>query len=521
MLGREHFTFKHGGTTSSMVSWRVLVVNNIPLMSVDEGPVLRQGPNKLVFNSVAAVRGRPSPVQAAAGVYPLTRDYLDIYLNDNVSKSTAYQAGNVNPRATNVFNSINKQVHRAKRRLVGPAVTDHSMRAFEPVMLNQVHIFLKELLSTSQSTLSDTINLSDRCKYLSLDISALLSFGYPLNLQTDEENRFVIPAMTGGSWRINIYMQFPILRKLQYEIFAYARTLITGKGYLLTLIKMIKSRQAKDKHAIHDLYSFMTGAEDAPDKNKIEMSEVWTEAIFFVSAAGDTISTALSAVFFYLAQNPRCKSQLADEIRSAFTTGDQIHAGPQLSGCRYLRACIDEALRMSPPVPGTLWRERLAQDGDEPWVVDGHVVPPGVRVGVNAYALHHNEEYFPEPFVYRPERWLKSPSEVDSDARPSHANSSSNSARAAFIPFTLGARACAGKAMAYHEVGLVIAKTIWYFDFQPSDANERVCVNDNGEFLLEDVFTSVHSGPYLTFKTRGDFWKELVSQEGDAAAPGL
>lgn len=170
-------------------------------------------------------------------------------------------------------------------------MTDHSLRKFEPTILNQVHIFLKELLSTAHSTLADPVNISDRCKYLGLDIAGLLAFGYPLHLQTNEKNRFLIPAMTGGSWRINIYMQFPILRRLRYEIFVYAKTLITRKGYLITLTEMINSRQAKDTHAIHDLYSFMAGTLDSPDK--IEMSEVWTEAIPFVSAAGDTVSTAL------------------------------------------------------------------------------------------------------------------------------------------------------------------------------------------------------------------------------------
>ena len=377
-----------------------------------------------------------------------------------------------------------------KRRLVGAAVTDHSLNKFEPTMLHQVHIFLKGLLST------EPVNMSDRCKYLGLDISGLLAFGYPLNLQTTEKNRFLISAMTGGSWRINIYMQFPILRRLRYEIYVYAKTLITRKGYLITLTEMIKSRQAKDTHAIHDLYSSIAGSLDSSDK--IEMSEVWTEAIPFVSAAGDTVSTALSALFFYLAHNPLCKDKLADEVRSTFTSGDQICTGPQLSGCRYLRACIDEALRMSPPVPGTLWRERLAQDGDEPWVVDGHVVPPGVRVGVNTYALHHNPEYFPEPFVYRPERWL------------SNGYAKSHTAdRAAFIPFTLGGRVCAGKAMAYREVGLTMAKTLWYFDFECASGDgagkaNAQCMNDHGELFLEDVFTSVHKGPYLTFRARGD-----------------
>ena len=47
---------------------------------------------------------------------------------------------------------------------------------------------------------------------------------------------------------------------------------------------------------------------------------------------------------------------------------------------------------MSPPVPGTLWRQQASDDyGDKPIVIDGHVIPRGTYVGVNTYALHHNE----------------------------------------------------------------------------------------------------------------------------------
>lgn len=46
---------------------------------------------------------------------------------------------------------------------------------------------------------------------------------------------------------------------------------------------------------------------------------------------------------------------------------------------------------MSPPIPGTLWRQ-LSPDhnGDTQLIVDGHVIPKGTYVGVNTYALHHN-----------------------------------------------------------------------------------------------------------------------------------
>ncbi|KAG8409229.1 hypothetical protein J3458_019346 [Metarhizium acridum] len=109
---------------------------------------------------------------------------------------------------------------------------------------------------------------------------------------------------------------------------------------------------------------------------------------------------------------------------------------------------------MSPAIPGTLWREEVsgAKASAKPLVVDGHVIPRGVHVGVNTYSLLHNDEYFPEPFVFKPERWL--------DAASGQAN------KDAFAPFSLGARGCLGKSVAYMGTSLVIAKTLWHFDFE-------------------------------------------------------
>ena len=91
--------------------------------------------------------------------------------------------------------------------------------------------------------------------------------------------------------------------------------------------------------------------------------------------------------------------------------------------------------------------------------------------------------------------------------------------RDAFAPFSIGPRGCAGKSMAYLETSLVLAKTLWYFDFEvaPGELGEvgagKVGLEEGrerrGEFQLYDLFGSSHDGPYLTFKTRGDFWKEL------------
>jgi cytochrome P450 len=99
----------------------------------------------------------------------------------------------------------------------------------------------------------------------------------------------------------------------------------------------------------------------------------------------------MSATLFYLARNPSCYQKLAQEIRSMFDNADEI-CGTAIPNCQYLRACIDEAMRMSPPVPGTLWRQLAPEEeAAGPLIVDGHVIPNGAKLGVNIYSLHHNE----------------------------------------------------------------------------------------------------------------------------------
>lgn len=217
----------------------------------------------------------------------------------------------------------------------------------------------------------------------------------------------------------------------------------------------------------------------------------------------------MTALFFYLSRNRHCYDKLREEIRTTFGAGEEIRGGPQLSGCRYLHACINETIRISPPIGGTLWRQLAADQQDEkPFVVDGHVIPPGTHVGVNTYSMHHSEEYFPEPFEFKPERWL-------STAAPSTGRGGDVApllTHKAFAPFSVGARGCAGKPMAYLEIGLVMAKTMWHFDFEmaPGSLGDVGSGEDgawggrgrSAEFQLYDIITSRHDGPYLRFTPR-------------------
>lgn len=135
-------------------------------------------------------------------------------------------------------------------------------------------------------------------------------------------------------------------------------------------------------------------------------------------------------------------------------------------------------------------------------------------MGVGLYSVMHNPEYFPDPFAFRPERCL------EEDDESLEEKAARTTMRRAFVPFILGDRACAGKAVAYLEMSLTVAKTIWYFDFEkaPGDLGELGSGRKGAtvgrdwpeEYQLYDKFMAEHNGPNLVFRPRENHWKELI-----------
>jgi cytochrome P450 len=157
--------------------------------------------------------------------------------------------------------------------------------------------------------------------------------------------------------------------------------------------------------------------------------------------------------------------KLKHEIRSTFTSEDEITLARCMDELPYLTACIEENLRIFPPAPiGFL---RTIQEGGD--IIDGHNVPGGVSieyslsifffsfalssavflcvrdyavpefmltlqktaVSVSSWCAHHSTENFLRPDEFIPERWLDD--EYASDKR------------LASRPFSMGPRGCIGK----------------------------------------------------------------------------
>lgn len=132
-------------------------------------------------------------------------------------------------------------------------------------------------------------------------------------------------------------------------------------------------------------------------------------------------------IFYYLIRNPRCHRLLEAEARSQFHGSHEITI---LSTQRlpYLKAVIEEGMRMHPPAPGTF--PRTTPPGGA--MICGKFVPGGYSVGVNQCAVTRSPENFLAPDEFAPERWM-------GDER------FSKDRKAAFQPFSYGPRNCIGK----------------------------------------------------------------------------
>lgn len=222
-----------------------------------------------------------------------------------------------------------------------------------------------------------------------------------------------------------------------------------------------------------------------------------------IIAGSDTTSTAMAATLFYLVRSARALELATEEIRSKFNDVEDISQGATLASCTYLRACIDEAMRLSPSVGGILPREVLPGG----ITIDGETVPAGTVVGTPHYAVHHNERYYPSPYEYVPERWLVGAGNPLT-GRPTTEDEVAL-AQSAFCPFSVGPRGCIGKGLAYTEMTSTLARTMFLYDMRMAvgveDPGEGRAGNEwgrhrPGEFQLVDTFTSAKNGPMVEFR---------------------
>lgn len=175
------------------------------------------------------------------------------------------------------------------------------------------------------------------------------------------------------------------------------------------------------------------------------------DSSLLIAAGSDAVRLTITATLFYWGCHPDVFTIAASEIRSSTSDPEQV-TDATLSSLKYLRACIDETMRLTPPKPSSVPRE--VNSGAIQ--VDGMMIPAGVTVGTCTYALHRDPDIYLYPNEYRPKRWLERP--IDPRML------------AAFSPFLKGPRACPGKMVAYLAMQAALFHLIYRYDVSVKDS---------------------------------------------------
>lgn len=186
------------------------------------------------------------------------------------------------------------------------------------------------------------------------------------------------------------------------------------------------------------------------EKHDLKQDEIIVNSALFIVAGSETTANLLSGLIARLMWNPDKYKKLVDEIRGAFKTEEEV-TYERLSKLTYLNACLEEGLRIHPPVPTGLLRT-VPAGGD---TIDGHFVPAGVSVAVSSWAAAHNPINFRECDQFIPERYIDKVYDTDW--------------KKAAQPFSLGPRGCIGRHLSYMEMRLILGRILWNFDIVSVD----------------------------------------------------
>jgi cytochrome P450 len=199
-----------------------------------------------------------------------------------------------------------------------------------------------------------------------------------------------------------------------------------------------KRRRTDDLGERRDILSLLlqTRTEEGEDLSDKELRD---ELLTLVVAGHETTANQLAWTWERLVRNPAAHEALREAVR-----GDDP--------AEQLEATIGEAMRSRPVIPMMGRRVKVA------WRLGPYAVPPETRMLISILLVHHREDLYPQPFEFRPERFLggRKPGTYE------------------WVPFGGGIRRCLGAALAMAEQRVVVEAMARRLDLEADDpAPER------------------------------------------------
>ncbi|KAI1868030.1 uncharacterized protein JN550_006518 [Neoarthrinium moseri] len=412
------------------------------------GPIVRYAPNRYSFNDT----------HASKAIYGL---------GNHFTKSDWYDASS-NPGAWSLFADRDVSRHARNRRLYQNIYSMSSVVAYEGFVFECAELFCERLTELAQWGLPFNMGYWLQC--YAFDVIGCITYSKRLGfLDKGEDVGQVISALEDNlvyAALIGVYSWLHPYLFAAWNFFAGGTG--AGREYVMNFTRgCMTDFQASPKAMAFNredigprtassiLSKFFAKHRDNPDT--FTSYHILVGCTSNMVAGSDTTAISLSAIIYYLLNNPTVLRKLRDEIDAVYDA-DQIdknqHIGfKRTQEMKYLQATIKEALRMHPATGLPL--ERVVPEGGA--TICNHFFPEGSVVGINTWIENRNPSiYGTDVDKFRPERWL-----TEDTAKLSMMNEH-------WMPFGAGSRTCIGRHISHLEMSTLIPTILRQFEFQLS-----------------------------------------------------
>lgn len=333
------------------------------------------------------------------------------------------------------------QVWRRQRRLVQPMFAKRHLSAFTEHMTNATADALEGDIFGKVAD-GEVVDVNEAMMALTLDVVGRALFGADLSGDTA---RRVGPAMNDvltlgtrmvrrpATYAMSLLPRMDLEKAISMN--PEGRRFQRSLAELRKVIDEVLAEREAQADSGDDLVGLMLDAKDEETGERMSRQQIGDELMTFMLAGHETTSNALSWTWRWLSTNPDARERLLDEVDT--NLGDRVPTMEDMDQLPWTRACIEEAMRINPPV-WMVGRKALADDE-----IGGFHVPAGSGVMILITMIHRDSEIWPNPEGYDPRRFLPE----NAKSRPRHS----------YLPFGAGRRMCVGSTFAIVEATLLAA----------------------------------------------------------------
>ncbi|XP_077527286.1 putative cytochrome P450 49a1 [Haemaphysalis longicornis] len=191
--------------------------------------------------------------------------------------------------------------------------------------------------------------------------------------------------------------------------------------------------------------------------DKVDFKEMFTFLYDFVIGGSDSTAAAATFTLYRLAINPDAQEKARQEVLSSSCKDSDSAASENPNHLPYLKACIKEALRFHPVIPGV--NRKISHDV----VMSGYKVPAETLMRTEPFVAGRLEENFTRAPEFLPERWLRRSDHDQSEGGNGGGSEAWTLHPFASLPFSIGPRMCIGRRIAEMELCTLVAKVLRKF----------------------------------------------------------